>query len=118
MEIIEAIHGKQAYEILQRKTIDILLTDIKMPFMNGIELIKKAKSIQPNLKIILFSGYSEFGYAREVIQIGVIDYILKPVDTQGFELVISNILNDEFVAKWNQVGGQEETQRVNATLKK
>ena len=94
LEIIEAINGKQAYEILSRKKVDILLTDIKMPFMNGIELTKKARELHPNLKIILFSGYSEFEYAREAIQMGVLNYILKPVNPEEFDLVIKNIIKN------------------------
>ena len=94
LEIIEAINGKQACEILSRKKVDILLTDIKMPFMNGIELAKKARELHPNLRIILFSGYSEFEYAREAIQMGVLDYILKPVNPEEFDLVIKKIIKN------------------------
>lgn len=94
LEIIEAVNGKQAYEMLSRRKVDILLTDIKMPFMNGIELAKKARELDSNLKIILFSGYSEFEYAREAIQMGVLDYILKPVNPEEFDLVIKKIIKN------------------------
>ena len=83
-EIYEAPNGKAALEQLcsmrnQGKKIDILLTDVKMPFMDGIELIGAAKEEGFTLKTIIFSGYNEFDYAKQAIHIGVTDYLLKPI---------------------------------------
>jgi simple sugar transport system ATP-binding protein len=58
---------------------DILITDIKMPFMDGLELSRLVKKEIPNIKIIILSGYDEFEYAKEAIKIGVTDYLLKPM---------------------------------------
>ena len=64
MEILEASNGKEACELLKRQTVDILFTDVKMPFMNGIELVAKARELQPDIEMVIFSGYGEFEYAR------------------------------------------------------
>ena len=58
---------------------DILLTDVKMPFMDGLELSRLVKKELPGTKIIILSGYDEFDYAKEAIKIGISDYLLKPV---------------------------------------
>jgi two-component system response regulator YesN len=71
--------GEVAYPMIIREQPDILITDIKMPFMDGLELSKLVKRDIPQLKIIIISGYSDFGYAQQAIDIGVSEYLLKPV---------------------------------------
>ena len=78
-EISEASNGRQALEILRNEEIDILLTDIKMPHMDGLELAKKAKEKKEELQIVIFSGYNDFSFAQEAIRYGVKEYVLKPV---------------------------------------
>ena len=75
----EAGDGELALAIIQDVKPDILITDIKMPFMDGLELARHAKAIIPWLRIIIISGYDEFELAREAISIGVDQYLLKPV---------------------------------------
>lgn len=75
----EAGDGELALSIIQDMKPDILITDIKMPFMDGLELSRHAKAIIPWLRIIIISGYDEFELAREAISIGVDQYLLKPV---------------------------------------
>ncbi|SEW44375.1 response regulator [[Clostridium] fimetarium] len=71
--------GELAYPMIIREQPDILITDIKMPFMDGLELSKLLKKDMPQLKIIIISGYSDFGYAQRAIDIGISEYLLKPV---------------------------------------
>lgn len=71
-------NGLEAQEWLDDNEPDIVLTDIKMPGINGIELAKSALSLYPGVKVILLSGYGEFEYAQDAIHYGVFDYILKP----------------------------------------
>lgn len=80
LEILEAQNGKEALQIVKDRRPDILLSDIKMPFMTGLELSEQVRSISPETAIIVFSGYSDFEYAREAIKYGVLDYVLKPID--------------------------------------
>jgi len=75
----DAANGKDAWEQLQSKNIDILVTDIRMPFMDGLELSRLVREHMPEIKIIILSGYSEFKYARQALEIGVTDYIVKPI---------------------------------------
>jgi len=74
----EATDGEIALSMMQELKPDILITDVKMPFMDGLELSCAIKKIQPWIKIIILSGHDEFEYAKKAISIGVEDYILKP----------------------------------------
>lgn len=94
-ELSEAVNGQAALEWLEKNEADILLTDVKMPHMDGIELIKqiKEKNINPNMKIIIISGYSDFEYAKLAVKLGVSDYLLKPVDPKEFEPTMKKIMD-------------------------
>ena len=75
----EAPDGEMALSLMQEIMPDILITDVRMPFMDGIELSREAKKTMPWIKIIILSGHDEFEYAKQAISIGVEDYLLKPV---------------------------------------
>ena len=75
----DAADGELAYPLIMQKKPDILITDIKMPFMDGLELSRLVKAELPDMKIIVLSGYDEFDYAKEAIDIGITEYMLKPV---------------------------------------
>lgn len=90
-EIYEAANGKLALNELRSHKIDLMLTDIKMPHMDGLELSKKAREEYPGLEIIIFSGYGDFSFAQEAIRYGVTDYVLKPVDPDRFHGTIQKI---------------------------
>ena len=75
----DAADGELAYPLIIQKKPDILITDIKMPFMDGLELSRLVKAELPDIKIIVLSGYDEFDYAKEAIDIGIAEYLLKPV---------------------------------------
>jgi two-component system response regulator YesN len=70
-------NGSEALEALKKNSFDILITDIKMPSMNGIELMKQAMELYPWLKVILISNYSDFEYVKEGLKLGAVDYLLK-----------------------------------------
>jgi len=82
--------GELAYPMILREQPDILITDIKMPFMDGLELSKLLKKDMPQLKIIIISGYSDFGYAQQAIDIGVCEYLLKPVTSSKLVASVKN----------------------------
>ena len=75
----EAADGEMALPLLIRQQPDLLITDIKMPFMDGLTLAKLAKKEIPGIKIVILSGYDDFNYAKQAISIGVEDYLLKPI---------------------------------------
>ena len=78
-EVFEAENGEQALEIVNRGDVHIVFADINMPRMNGLEFAKKAREIDPALKIALITGYDYFDYVVTALKLGVDDYILKPV---------------------------------------
>lgn len=83
----EAKDGKEALELYEIHQPDIVLTDIKMPYMDGIALSEKLLGINPDLSIVLITGNSEFEYARKALKLGVRDYIVKPFEKE--ELIIT-----------------------------
>lgn len=81
----EASDGELAYPMIQKMKPDIVITDIRMPFMDGLQLSRLIRKEMPWIKIIVLSGYEEFEYAKEAIEIGVTQYLLKPIS--GVELI-------------------------------
>ena len=82
--------GELAYPMILREQPDILITDIKMPFMDGLELSKLLRKDMPQLKIIIISGYSDFGYAQQAIDIGICEYLLKPITSNKLVASVKN----------------------------
>ncbi|MBQ4159157.1 MAG: response regulator [Clostridia bacterium] len=97
----EASDGEMALSMMQDLMPDILLTDIRMPFLDGFELIRHVKAMMPWIKIIIISGYDDFEYARKAISLGVDHYLLKPVRAQELTSVIEKTAKsiDEAKAK-------------------
>lgn len=77
----EASDGELAYPLIKDLHPDILITDIRMPFMDGIELSEQVHELYPEIRIIILSGYGEFTYAQKAIKIGVEEYLLKPISS-------------------------------------
>ena len=75
----DASDGELAYPQIIEKKPDIVVTDIKMPFMDGLELSELVKKELPNTQIIILSGYDEFSYAQKAISLGATEYLLKPI---------------------------------------
>lgn len=80
----EAMNGEQGYEMVERLKPDIVITDIRMPIMDGLKLAEKIKETYPDMEIIILSGYDDFAYAKKAIHIGVHEYLLKPIDADEF----------------------------------
>ncbi len=81
----------EALAILQKTRVHVLLTDISMPEMTGLELIRRAKELHPRMKTVVISGYSEFDYAMEAIKLKVENYILKPLDPQKITEIFEHL---------------------------
>jgi two-component system response regulator YesN len=84
-------NGKQAIEFLEEQPVDVVLTDICMPYMDGMVLSKYLFENAPETKIIIFSGYNDFEYAKKAIQYKVSEYILKPVTKKELQEVLSDL---------------------------
>ena len=85
--------AQEALKVLEGTQVDVLLTDISMPEMTGLELIRLAKEHQPRIKTVVISGYSEFDYAIEAIKLKVENYILKPLDPKKITEIFENLKN-------------------------
>lgn len=108
--ISEAKNGIEALDNIAKRTPDIALIDINMPFMDGLELTKKIRVSYPDIAIVLITGHSEFEYAQKAVRLGIVEYILKPFDKE--ELLgtlmkikerILKIRNEKKDAKDNQL---------------
>ena len=100
----DAENGQDAIEKSEVLQPDIIMTDIKMPYMDGLELVKKIREIMPSTKVIVFSGCDDFEYAQESIKFGVIEYILKPINSIEIIELLKKIkikLDNEFNEKRN-----------------
>ncbi len=87
----EAPDGEMALPLLETIRPDVLITDIKMPFMDGLQLAKIIRERMPGVKVIILSGHDEFEYAQQAIQLGVTEYLLKPVTTQDLHHTLYKI---------------------------
>lgn len=87
----EASDGELAFPMISEKRPDIVITDIRMPFMDGIELSRMIKEEYPEIKIIILSGHEEFEYAKAAIQIGVEEYLLKPINGEELLQVVNRV---------------------------
>ncbi|WP_310831451.1 response regulator transcription factor [Paenibacillus pedocola] len=134
MEIVgRAENGQEALEALSSLRADILITDISMPMMNGLDLIRAVRGLQPGLKVIILSGYDEFGYLKEGMTLGIENYLLKPINLEEFKATLNNtveklhmsrvedernahsisILRDNIMYRWlrGQIGPNEFRER-------
>lgn len=87
----EASDGEMALPMIQKTQPDVLLTDIKMPFMDGLSLSRIVHQEFPDMKIIIISGYDDFEYARQAISVGVEQYLLKPITRASLQKVLTEL---------------------------
>nr|MCR5157272.1 response regulator [Butyrivibrio sp.] len=90
-EVIECPNGVKAMEVLREKKVDVVFTDIRMPKMNGIELVQAMKELDSPPIAIAVSGYDDFSYAVEMMRNGVREYILKPVERDKLKEVMEKL---------------------------
>ncbi len=86
-----AKNGVEALELAEELQPDVVMTDIKMPYMDGLTLAHRVKEINPKVKIIIFSGFDDFEYAKEAIKLEAEEYLLKPVNSEELEKVFKRI---------------------------
>lgn len=84
-------NGEEALDVLSTTSVDILVTDIEMPGMNGLDLIRCVREMYPSIHIVILSGYSNFEYARSALRYGVDDYLLKPIDQESLNQILQGL---------------------------
>ena len=102
--VLEAENGQDALEKAESVPLDVVLTDIKMPFMDGFTMGKHLMRTHPGVKLIIFSGFDEFQYAKEAIKLNVVEYILKPVNAQELTQIFTRVresLDEEIAQRRN-----------------
>ena len=99
----EASDGEMALPLILKSKPDLLITDIKMPFMDGLTLCRMVRKDFPEMKIVILSGYDDFNYAKQAIAIGVEDYLLKPITKNAFLERLTEIRE-----RWEREKGQRD----------
>lgn len=112
-QVFKAYSGKEALELLEQFSIDIVLTDIQMPGISGLQLIAEINRRWQKTKCILLSGYSDFNYAKEAILQGTEDYLLKPVTEQDLLAAVGRVM-EKLRDEWQEVFSK---QRLSYTVK-
>lgn len=111
LEIYEVENGEDALELMAKTEIDILVTDIKMPFMDGMTLATIAKEKFPNIHIVFFTGYEDFDYAKKALLLNAVNYILKPVNEDEFRNTLVSVI--ETIRKDRELAyANEEKKRI------
>ncbi|MBN2411275.1 sigma-54-dependent Fis family transcriptional regulator [candidate division KSB1 bacterium] len=90
--VITAQSGKEAVAVLKNKSVDLILTDLRMPEMDGMELLTAAKDINPNIEVIVMTAYGSIEGATGAMKQGAADFITKPVDIEQLEMTVNKVL--------------------------
>lgn len=89
--VAQAEHGNDALEKIEGRELDVVLTDIMMPFMDGLEMCSRLLKNYPALKIIIITGFNEFSYAKEAIRLNAVEYVLKPVNVEELTGILRKV---------------------------
>ena len=88
-----AADGQDAWNQMKDNPPDILITDIRMPYIDGLELSRLARDLNPNIVLLIISAYDDFEYARTAMHLRALDYILKPIDLDTMNRILSNAVS-------------------------
>ena len=113
-EILEARDGEEALELLRRHPVDLLVTDIRMPRMDGLELVSHMGDLDHQPRVLVVSGYDDFSYAVEMLRGGVQDYLLKPVERDRLYQALEK-LEAQYLSK--QAAREEHDRQLRRALR-
>lgn len=108
-EVLEARDGEEALEILRQRSVDLLITDIRMPKMDGIALVEQLNTLPHSPMVLVVSGYDDFNYAVAMLRSGVSDYLLKPVERQKLCEVLEKLEGNIRSTKGSLSGGSSNS---------
>ena len=112
----EAYDGKSALMLIEKMNIDIMITDISMPAMNGIKLAQKVKALCPKIKVIFMSYYKEFEYAKSAIMMNIYSYILKPIRLHELKDAVQKVVDIRRLEDKNAKDKEALNKKVEETL--
>lgn len=106
----DAENGEDALEKMEQSEPDVVITDIRMPYMDGLTLTARIREKYPSVKILIFSGYDDFEYAQRAIKLNVTEYILKPVNGQELAQILGRVKNslDEEIEQRRNINSLRE----------
>lgn len=117
--IAEAHNGQIAEEYINNHPVDVLFTDVKMPYKDGLQLAKEVSEQYPGIKIVIFSAYGEFDYARKAMEARAVDYLLKPIELDEFERVMHKVIAElELMKERSRQESRQEEESVREALYK
>lgn len=120
-EIQLAANGLECIRIMREWTVDLLITDIRMPGLDGIELIQKVRETNSDVEILVISAYEDFNYAKRLIPYGVMDYLVKPISVDQLLGKVKNAMTKasaEIRKTHEEINTSEERYRAKALIKK
>ncbi|MCD6320152.1 MAG: sigma-54-dependent Fis family transcriptional regulator [Candidatus Desulfofervidaceae bacterium] len=98
-KVYTGCNGKEAMNIISNNVIDVVISDLRMPEMDGIELIKKIKSFDPTIDVVMLTGYPSIDTAVEAVKLGAYDYLTKPVDFRKLRIILEKLLEQRALKK-------------------
>jgi two-component system, NtrC family, response regulator HydG len=107
-KVDSAFNGKTALELIKQQTFDVMLCDYRLGDMDGPEVMQRAHELQPNLKVIIITGYSDVKLAVQIIKAGSFDYITKPLLPEEILIVINDAVNSKTLRKQTSAEDEEE----------
>ncbi len=93
LDVSTAGSGEEALDILTADSFDVIVLDIKMPGIDGIETLKRIKAVRPDYEVIILSGHASLDLARRIVELGGFDYLLKPFDFEDLLIKIEGAYN-------------------------
>lgn len=112
--VADAADGEKALDIIRKCKPEVVFTDIKMPKMDGISLIKEVRKEDPDIKFVIVSAYEEFDYARQALSLGVTEYLVKPLIMEDVEKVVNKL--EQFEVKTEE--HTQEAEEIHPLIKK
>lgn len=120
MVVGDAANGEDALEMIEQRLPDVVMTDIRMPFMDGLTLTEKIRQRYPAIKVLIFSGFDDFEYAQQAIKLNVSEYILKPVNVEELSQILTKVRHslDEEIEQRRNVDILRESYRSSLPILK
>ncbi|MBN2373713.1 sigma-54-dependent Fis family transcriptional regulator [bacterium] len=112
-DVFTANKGPDGYEIAQKNTIDLVLTDFRMPEWNGLEVLKKIKGLNPDIDVVVMTAFRNVEDALEIMKAGAYDYLAKPVDMDELENLVKRVQEKRMLAAENRLLKQQLQQKYN-----
>lgn len=115
-EVVTAQNGEEVLRILRKQPVDLVLSDIRMPCMDGLELLGHIRRMAPRTKVIFITGYALFEYAQQALRQGAVDFLVKPVEAAELGRKLDEW--DERFAREREENSEIERQRLQLTLQR